>query len=80
MLSFDFSLDPNRDFGNTLLDCRTPVTRGNNFCSRISRRQPDLFKERRSITGICNNLNRGLATVGASETVAPRLLRKYGIS
>ena len=69
------------DFGNTLIDCVTPVSRGRNFCrNQINRLDkpdsPDSVERYRTITGICNNLEPGQATVGASETILPRLRRK----
>ena len=69
------------DFGNTLSDCVTPVSRGRNFCinqinSANNPNRPDSVLRYRTITGICNNIEPGQATVGASETVLPRLRGK----
>ena len=69
------------DFGDTLIDCVTPVSRGRNFCrNQINNlndpNAPDSVLRYRTITGICNNIEPGQATVGASETVLPRLRRK----
>ena len=69
------------NFGDTLIDCVTPVSRGRNFCrNQINNlndpNAPDSVLRYRTITGICNNIEPGQATVGASETVLPRLRRK----
>ena len=64
-----------------MIDCVTPASRGRNFCrNQINNlndpNAPDSVLRYRTITGICNNIEPGQATVGASETVLPRLRRK----
>ena len=69
------------DFGDTLSDCVTPVSRRRNFCrNQINNlndpNAPDSVLRYRTFTGICNNIEPGKATVGASQTVLPRLRGK----
>ena len=63
-----------RDFGNTLEDCREVETRSGNFCT--THPSKELFEFRRPVSGICNNLLPGKATVGAADTQVARLVRK----
>ena len=62
-------------------DCVTPISRGRNFCrNQINNlddpNSPNSVLRYRTITGICNNIEPGQTTVGARETVLPRLRRK----
>ena len=69
----------NRDFGNTLENCLEPITRPRNFCNPRTlrnRNAPNSFVRYRTITGICNNLLPGRATVGAGGTVTPRFFKR----
>ena len=64
-----------RDFGDTLEDCREVETRSRNFCT--THPSKELFEFQRPVSGICNNLLPGKATVGAADTQVARLVRKY---
>ena len=68
-----------RNFGNTLENCLKPVTRPRNFCDPRklkNRNAPNSFVRYRTITGICNNLQPGMATVGASGIVTARFFKR----
>ena len=64
-----------RNFGDTLEDCREVEARSKNFCT--THPSKELFEFRRPVSGICNNLLPGKATVGAADTQVARLVRKY---
>ena len=64
-----------RNFGDTLEDCREVEKRSRNFCT--THPSKELFEFRRPVSGICNNLLPGKATVGAADTQVARLVRKY---
>ena len=72
---FNFLLPFFRNFGDTLEDCREVERRDINFCSKHPSKE--LFEFRRPVSGICNNLLPGKATVGAADTQVARLVRKY---
>ena len=66
-----------RDFGDTLGDCLNPVKTPDNFCQQeesklADRDAPTSFIRYRNISGICNNLQLGKATVGAAGTITGR--------
>ena len=68
-----------RNFGSTLENCLVPVTRPDNFCS--VKRLKDVnastsFVRYRTISGICNNLTPGKATVGAAGTITGRFFER----
>ena len=70
---------PLRNFGSTLENCLVPVTRPDNFCS--VKRLKDVnastsFVRYRTISGICNNLTPGKATVGAAGTITGRFFER----
>ena len=58
-------------FGDTFEGCRRPRTVEEGFC--LTR---GFFRQRRTITAICNSLEPGKETVGSSNSPAPRFLRK----
>lgn len=61
-------------------DCVNPITKGDDFCindiARTGPNTPESVLRYRTITGICNNIQTGKATVGAGETVLPRFRRE----
>lgn len=68
-----------RDFGNTLENCLEPVTRPENFCDKNKLKDveaPTSFVRYRTISGICNNLLPGKATVGAAGTITGRFFER----
>ena len=68
-----------KNFGNTLEYCLVPVTRPRNFCDRRrlkNRNASNSIVRYRTITGICNNLQPGMATVGASGIVTARFFKR----
>ena len=68
-----------RNFGNTLENCLEPVTRPRDFCNPKTlrnRNAPSSFVRYRTITGICNNLQPGKATAGASGIVTARFFKR----
>ena len=64
-----------RNFGDTLEDCREVERRDRNFCT--THPSKELFEFPRPVSGICNNLLPGKATVRAADTQVVRLVRKY---
>lgn len=68
-----------RDFGDTLGDCLNPVTKPDNFCAEeaklIDVNGPNSFLRYRNVSGICNNLIPGKATVAAAGTITGRFFK-----
>ena len=56
-------------------DCRDLTELSQNFCSTSE--NSNLFKFRRTVSGICNNLTPGKGAVGAADTQVARLARTY---
>ena len=70
-----------RDFGDTSGDCLKPVKTPDNFCQQeasklADRDAPTSFIRYRNISGICNNLQLGKATVGAAGTITGRFFER----
>ena len=70
-----------RDFGDTLGDCLNPLKTADNFrqqeASKLADRDaPTSFIRYRNISGICNNLQLGKATVGAAGTINWKIFQK----
>ena len=59
-------------------DCRDLTELSQNFCN--TSKNSNLFKFRRTVSGICNNLTPGKGAVGAADTQVARLARKYKFS
>lgn len=69
-----------RDFGDTLEDCLNPVTKPDYFYAEeaklIDVNGPNSFIRYRNVSGICNNLLPGKATVGAAGTITGRFFKR----
>ena len=73
-----------RDFGDTLEGCLVSITKPDNFCEEEEEKLADIdapnsFIEYRNVSGICNNLQPGKATIGAVDTITRRFFKRKSL-
>ena len=73
-----------RDFGDTLEGCVVPITKPDNFCGEEEKKladidAPDSFIKYQNVSGICNNLQTGKATIGALDTITGRFFKRKSL-
>ena len=74
-----------RDFGHILEGSLVPITKPDSFCEEEEEKLADIdasnsFIRYRKVSGICNNLQLGKATIGAVDTITGRFFKRKSLN